>query len=256
LIRGWKLTLRKVHHAIIQALVHPIYGKTQLKKAETIQIKGIREGLLVTLGDGDWQLIHTALMEKISEKEKFFLGAKLALDVGNRILHAADLGTLRDRLADKNINLWAVLSNSPITELTSQNLGLATRISVPKPERIIKSNEPSLPGEDAIFLRKTIRSGFKVVSNGHIIVFGDVNPGGEIIAGGSIIIWGRCQGVVHAGSSGDQEATVCALDLIPTQLRIAGIIAISPKRKGMPQPEVAKIINGQVVAETWNPKSR
>jgi septum formation inhibitor MinC len=46
------------------------------------------------------------------------------------------------------------------------------------------------------------------------------------------------------------------LDLNPTQLRIAGIIAISPKRKGKPQPEVAKIVSGQVVAETWNPKSR
>lgn len=227
-----------------------------LKQADSIQIKGIREGLLVTLGDGDWQDIHSSLMEKISEKEKFFLGAKLALDVGNRVLHAAELGTLRDRLADKNIILWAILSNSPITELTAQDLGLATRISVPKPERIIKSIESSLPGEDALFLRKTIRSGFKVVSNGHIVIFGDVNPGGEVIAGGSIIVWGRCQGVVHAGSNGDQKATVCALDLIPTQLRIAGVIAISPKRKGKPQPEVAQIVAGQVVAETWNPKSR
>lgn len=221
-----------------------------------MQIKGIREGLLITLGEGDWQIIFESLMEKIIEKEKFFHGAKLALNVGNRILHAAELGTLRDRLADKNIILWAILSNSPVTELTAQDLGLATRISVPKPERIIKTIESSLPGEDAIFIRKTIRSGFKVVSNGHIIIFGDVNPGGEIIAGGSVIIWGRCQGMVRAGVDGDQNATVCALDLIPTQLRIAGIIAISPKRKGKPQPEVAKIVAGQVVAETWNPKSR
>lgn len=234
----------------------PDVGMRRLKQPDSIQIKGIREGLLITLGEGDWQSIFASLMEKITEKEKFFQGAKLAMDVGNRILHAADLGTLRDRLADKNIILWAILSNSPITELTAQDLGLATRISVPKPERIIKSTESSIPGEDAIFLRKTIRSGFKVVSNGHIIIFGDVNPGGEIIAGGSVIIWGRCQGVVQAGTDGDQNATVCALDLNPTQLRIAGIIAISPKRKGKPQPEVAKIIAGQVVAETWNPKSR
>lgn len=234
----------------------PNPGMIRLKQPESIQIKGIREGLLITLGEGEWQTIFFSLMEKISEKEKFFQGAKLALDVGNRILHAADLGILRDRLADKNIILWAILSNSPVTELTAQDLGLATRISVPKPERIIKSDESSLPGEDAIFLQKTIRSGFKVVSNGHIIIFGDVNPGGEIIAGGSVIIWGRCQGVVQAGVDGDQNATVCALDLNPTQLRIAGIIAISPKRKGKPQPEVARIIAGQVVAETWNPKSR
>jgi len=231
-------------------------GYLQLRQPETIQIKGIREGLLVTLGEGDWPTILISLMEKIIEKENFFKGAKLALDVGNRILHAAELGILRDRLADKSISLWAILSNSPITEMTAQDLGLATRISVPKPERIIKSNDSSLSGDDAIFLRRTIRSGFKVVSNGHITILGDVNPGAEIIAGGSIIIWGKCQGVVQAGTEGNEDAVVCALDLNPTQLRIAGIIAISPKRKGKPQPEVAKIISGQVVAETWNPKSR
>ncbi len=225
-------------------------------QADTVQIKGIREGLLVTINEGDWQIVLASFMQKISEKENFFQGARLALDVGNRILHAAELGTLRDRLADKNITLWAVLSNSPITEMTAQDLGLATRISKPKPERLIKPNETTLTGDEAIFLRKTIRSGFKVASNGHVIVFGDVNPGGEIIAGGSVIIWGKCQGVVHAGADGNEDAIVCALDLIPTQLRIANTIAITPKRKGKPQPEIAKIVSGQVIAESWNPKSR
>lgn len=227
-----------------------------LNKTTNIQIKGIREGLLITLGDGEWFDIRIDLMEKIKEKENFFHGAKLALDVGNRILNVTELSTLRDRLADLDVTLWAILSNSPITETKAQDLGLATKISIPKPERVIKSIDSSLPGEDAIFLRKTIRSGFKVVSNGHIIIFGDVNPGAEIIAGESVIVWGRCQGVVHAGVDGNTNAVVCALDLNPTQLRIAEIIAISPKRKGKPQPEVAKIIDGQVVAESWNPKSR
>ncbi len=227
-----------------------------MKHSEPVQIKGIREGLLVSIGDGDWVNLQSNLMEKIIEKEKFFQGARLALEIGPRTLHAAELGTLRDRLADKNIALWAVLSSSPITEMTAQDLGLATRISVPKPERVIKTTDSSVSGDEAIFVKKTIRSGFKVVSNGHIIIFGDVNPGAEIIAGGSVVIWGKCQGVVHAGSDGDEEATVCALDLNPTQLRIANVIAITPKRKGKPQPEVAKIISGQVVAETWNPKVR
>ena len=227
-----------------------------MKHSEPVQIKGIREGLLVSVGDGDWVNLQSNLMEKIVEKEKFFQGARLALEIGPRTLHAAELGTLRDRLADKNIALWAVLSSSPITEMTAQDLGLATRISVPKPERVIKATDSSISGDEALFVKKTIRSGFKVVSNGHIIIFGDVNPGAEIIAGGSVVIWGRCQGVVQAGSDGNEEATVCALDLNPTQLRIANVIAITPKRKGKPQPEVAKIISGQVVAEAWNPKVR
>jgi septum site-determining protein MinC len=227
-----------------------------LSSTSNIQIKGIREGLLISCGEGEWPEIQLDLMEKIKEKENFFHGAKLAIDVGNRILNVTELSTMRDRLANFDINLWAVLSNSPITEMKAQDLGLATKISVPKAERIIKSIDSSLTGEDAIFVHRTIRSGFKVVSNGHIIIFGDVNPGAEILAGGSVIIWGRCKGVVHAGVDGDTNAIVCALDLNPTQLRIAQIIAISPKRKGRPQPEVARIVDGQVVAEAWNPKSR
>ncbi len=221
-----------------------------------IQIKGIREGLLVTIFEGRWDDIVVQLLDQIKEKEKFFKGAKLALDVGIRELHAAELGRLRDRLADSDISLWAVISSSPVTERNSQALGLATKISTPKTDRKIKSIDSTIPGENAVFVNRTVRSGFKVLSHEHVIVFGDVNPGGEIIAGGSIIVWGRCKGLVHAGADGDENAVICALELTPMQLRIANIFAISPKIKGKPQPELVKLVNGQVVTETWKPKAR
>jgi septum site-determining protein MinC len=47
---------------------------------------------------------------------------------------------------------------------------------------------------------------------------------------------------------------VCALDLSPTQLRIAGHIATTPQRRGKSQPETAHVHNGQVVADPWSPK--
>jgi septum site-determining protein MinC len=72
-----------------------------------------------------------------------------------------------------------------------------------------------------------------------------------VVAGGDVIVWGRLRGMVHAGAQGDEGATVCALDLSPIQLRIAGQIALTPKRRGKPQPEMARLINGQVVAEPW-----
>jgi septum site-determining protein MinC len=99
-----------------------------------------------------------------------------------------------------------------------------------------------------------LRSGFSLQHPGHVVVIGDVNPGAEVIAGGDILVWGRLRGVVHAGAEGDEGAIVCALDLSPTQLRIAGQIAITPKRRGKPHPEVARLHEGQVVAEPWDPK--
>jgi septum site-determining protein MinC len=221
-----------------------------------IQIKGIREGIMVTLGEGAWSDLLESLLQQVNEQSNFFHGARLALDVGNITLHAAELGTLRDQLSEQGISLWAVLSNSPTTEQTAQVLGLATRLSTPKPERFVRALDTNLSGESSIMVHRTLRSGFKLTSPGHVTVIGDVNPGAEIIAGGSVVVWGKLRGVVHAGSEGNEQAEVCALDLAPTQLRIAGIIAVPPQKRGKPLPEIARIINGQVVAEPWDQKGK
>jgi septum site-determining protein MinC len=57
--------------------------------------------------------------------------------------------------------------------------------------------------------------------------------------------------MVHAGAQVDENAIVCALDLSPTQLRIADQISIPPQRRGEPHPEMARIQDGQVLAEPW-----
>jgi septum site-determining protein MinC len=221
----------------------------------SIQMKGIRDGILVTLGDGNWSEIRAALLEHVTAQADFLKGARLALDVGNHILRAAELGHLRDVLSERGMTLWAILSSSPTTEATAQTLGLATRINRPRPERLISSQETSLQdGEQALLVRRTLRSGYRLQYAGHVIVVGDVNPGAEIIAGGDVIIWGHLRGVVHAGADGKEDAVVCALDLSPTQLRIAGHIATTPVRKGKSQPEMAQLKNSQVTAVAWNPK--
>jgi len=225
-----------------------------LNEQRQMQIKGIKDGLLVTLGEGEWSELEAALLAHVEEKAAFFKGARLALNVGNHILRAAELGLLRDRLSSKGIGLWAVISNSPVTEQTAQVLGLATRISTPRAERTIHPLDTNLAGENAIFVHKTLRSGFKVSHNGHVVVLGDVNPGAEVIAGGNIIVWGKLRGFAHAGADGDESAVVCALEIEPMQLRIASLVSVPPKRKGKLGPETASIQNGILVAESWNPK--
>ncbi|HLV36917.1 MAG TPA: septum site-determining protein MinC, partial [Spirillospora sp.] len=78
------------------------------------------------------------------------------------------------------------------------------------------------------------------------------NPGAEVIATGDVIVWGRLRGNVHAGAEGDEDAVVCALDMTPTQLRIAGYIVTSPpEKRHNPRPEVARVRDGQIVVEAW-----
>lgn len=220
-----------------------------------IQIKGIREGLLITLGDGPWEQMYQALIEHLDQQREFLKGARLALDVGNHMLKAAEMGLLRNQISERDVILWAVLSNSPTTERTAQTLGLDTRLSRSKPEPAAQDTRYQ-DGDPAILVHRTLRSGYSLQNSGHVIILGDVNPGAQIISGGDVIVWGHLRGMVHAGAGGNENAVICALDLAPTQLRIAGVIAITPQRRGKPQPEMVKILNGQVVAEPWNPKKR
>ena len=59
-------------------------------------------------------------------------------------------------------------------------------------------------------------------------MLGDVNPR-EIVASGNVIVLGTLRGMVHAGSQGDREAFIYALNLRPTQIRIAEAIARMPE---------------------------
>lgn len=188
-------------------------------KDTLVHIKGLRDGLLVSLEDADWEMLRRALLLKIDEMPAFFRGARVALDVGNQILHVNEMSSLRDALSERGISLWAVLSDSPATVETAQLLGLATRISKPKPQKRIspKGGEKNA----ALWINRTLRSGASVAFQGHVVVLGDVNPGAEITADGNVMVWGRLRGAAHAGASGDETAAIYAIELRPMQARIA-----------------------------------
>src|SRR5260370_4783895 len=127
---------------------------------DPITIKGIREGLLVTVGDAEtWPITAQGLLARIDQTADFFKGAKLALAIGARALSAADLGRLRDDLSDRSVSLWAVLSDSPLTVTAAQALGLNVALPTSaaakreQPEREVDSEEPR---QAAVFLRRTL----------------------------------------------------------------------------------------------------
>ena len=173
-------------------------------------IKGFKEGLLITLGEGDWGTVALTLLTQIDDRPDFFRGAKIAVDVGERVVHAAEMGLLRDNLSERGVSLFAVLSKSNLTEAVAETLGLSTHKSLLK-ERGENIRNASIDGEKAVLLQKTLRSGMSVKYPGHVVIDGDVNPGSEIIAGGSIYIWGKLRGTAAAGADGSETAVICAL---------------------------------------------
>ena len=80
-------------------------------------------------------------------------------------------------------------------------------------------------GVSTLYHRGTLRGGQALHNLGNLVVIGDVNPGAELVASGDIVVFGALRGVAHAGAQGDRSARVIALELAPTQLRIATVIA-------------------------------
>lgn len=224
---------------------------------QTVAIKGIKDGLLVSLSPTEeWLAITADLAARIDQQSSFFAGARITVDLGERPVPKHELGTLKALLERRGLTLWAVLSDSTTTIDAAQALDLKTSTANPIPGREnsegtdVQSHEE---GGVGILIKRTLRSGRIVQSAGHVVIFGDVNPGAEIVAAGDIIVWGRLRGIVHAGADGDETAVVCALDMNPTQLRIASYITTSPpEKRRKPSPETASVRKGQIVVETWS----
>lgn len=225
---------------------------------DNVAIKGIKDGLLISLSQTEeWLEVTRELAEKIDERLDFFTGAHITVDVGARAVPKYELSGLKALLERRNLRLDIVLSDSETTNNSALALDLRTTSAVPTPGR--KANEtmpinPEESGTTGVLVKRTLRSGRTVHSNGHVVIVGDVNPGAEIIAVGDVIVWGKLRGNVHAGADGDESAVVCALDMTPNQLRIAGYITISPpeKRRREIRPEIALIRDQQIIVEAWH----
>jgi septum site-determining protein MinC len=242
-----------------------------------ISIKGIPDGLLITIDEGPIDQLIQLLDAEVSSRRGFFSGSKVALKVGGRQLDPQGITRFKNLLASHRMELWAVLTENVETMDSARTLELATRLpgsnvdldgNVMRPElestfeearrresQVARPDIAESLRDNCLLVRETLRSGRSIAHHSNVVVLGDVNPGAEIIAAGNVIVWGMLRGLVHAGSHGDETAVICALGLVPTQLRIADYIAISPveKQKNL-VPEIAYVQDQQIVADAWTLK--
>lgn len=105
-------------------------------------------------------------------------------------------------------------------------------------------------GRRTLHVPRTLRSGHLVSFEGDVTVFGDVNPGAQVTASGSIVVLGALKGVAHAGATGDEGTFILSLQLRATQLRIGSRIAIPPSELAE-LPEIAVVRDGRIVIEPY-----
>jgi septum site-determining protein MinC len=83
------------------------------------------------------------------------------------------------------------------------------------------------------------------------MIFGDVNPGAEIIAGGDIIVLGKLSGKVHAGNPENDTAIVFALAFDPTLVKIATLTATGSDETSQTVPVYASITDGAILVQDY-----
>lgn len=199
-----------------------------------ITIKGSKDGLTAYINYGNYEDIKEELLKKIEHSKSFFTGSNMLI-VDQVKLSSACYSELEKTLKDS----YDIVTSFQSKDFSEKNEKIFAGIYEGKTK----------------FIKNSIRSGQRINFNGNVVVIGDVNSGGEIIAAGNIIIMGVLRGIAHAGYTGNTRAFVSAYILQPSILRIAEIIVRAPddKYEKPKTPEIAMIKDNTIIVEPYLP---
>ncbi|MEH2390747.1 MAG: septum site-determining protein MinC [Nostoc sp.] len=218
-----------------------------------VQLKSQEGRLLLILppesqGSGSelaWSDIWQQIRQRLNAGDRFRISnTPVHLMAQDRLVDTRQLQKLAEALSEVQLRLISVSTSRRQTAIAAVTSGYSVEQLQPVTSLISESKATATPQADALYLETTVRSGVEIRHPGTVIILGDVNPGGIVIADGDIIIWGRLRGIAHAGAGGNRECLIMALQMEPTQLRIADAVARAPEKLPMQfSPEVAHIVS-------------
>lgn len=219
--------------------------------AAPVSIKGGKDGLRLILDEAvSWGEVLDELHERLARGTEFFQGAQITVDTGQRALADGEFANLLRVMGEYGLQPSTLATATP----EGRSAGRAAGISTRPPLRQALAT-PQQDADSALLVQRTLRSGQVLRHHGHLTLLGDVNPGAEIVASGSIIVWGRLRGTAYAGAMGDTTAVICALELAPTLVRIAEAMARPPESRPV-GPEMARITPNGIEVEPWESGKR
>lgn len=202
-----------------------------------VTIKGTKDGLVFLMDDDcSFDELISELKNKVEHSHQKFLSGpiiKVTIQLGSRYITSEQEQKIRNVLRTRG-NL---IIHDIVSDVMTKEEALLERLS----------------SEIRLEVRN-VRSGQVLEHDGDVLLLGDVNPGGCILATGSIYILGSLRGMAHAGKEGDDQAVIAASELRPTQLRIAKVISRPPeewleKTSGM---ECAYLNNNEMTIDKTN----
>ena len=199
----------------------------------------------------------------------YFVGRPIILDVSALPLDKEGLAKLIVDLGERDIRIMGVegtkasflgLGMPPLVSASSRATGAADLPDIPppavktppsdttsaKPEAAERATPAAMPAPEPLPARaaslvhdKPVRSGQSVIfPDGDITILGSVASGSEVVAGGSIHIYGALRGRAIAGSTGNPTARIFCNKLEAELIAIDGLYRtadeMDPKYRSQP----------------------
>ena len=149
--------------------------------------------------------LYVELEEKVPKLKEFYQSANTPIRITGKLFTESESEKIKE-IINKEIDV-EINFDQP-----SDLLGLHAIKKVFQTETEISETK---------YIRSSIRSGQIEEYSGSLVIMGDVNAGGEVIAGGNIAIVGALRGLAHAGANGNTKAMISANSIDVTQIRIA-----------------------------------
>lgn len=196
--------------------------------------------LALLLKTTDIQSVGQALTQQLAESPGFFDHDPVIIDVSSLPTGpqapVLELSLLLNLLREHSLMPLAIKGAQEALLASAQALGLVNaseariRRSMPSVEiaETALTAPPPVAPLGALVIDKPLRSGQQVYAKGRdLVVLAVVNPGAEVIADGSVHIYGALRGKAIAGARGNVNARIFAQCMEPELVSIAGVYRTS-----------------------------
>jgi septum site-determining protein MinC len=181
----------------------------------------------------------------LRQSRGFFTGRPVVLDISGAKLTKYDFAGLIAELETRGIRLMGIEGADPswvgpgLPPLLEGGRTLAAIDAANSPARNARPPKASKPEPTSLLIDDPVRSGQTVFfPNGDVTVVGSVASGAEIVAGGSIHVYGALRGRAMAGAAGNARARIFCSRIEAELLAIDGLYKtaddIEPDLRGRP----------------------
>jgi septum site-determining protein MinC len=192
--------------------------------------------LVLRLSGSADQGFYKELESLMRQAPHFFVNAPLALDLeqASGLETKADFVKLAREMRARRLTLIGIQNGSAEQGVAAFGAGLISlqggRDAAPeRGDRPVPApTKPAEPGPASLLITEPVRSGQRIFADrGDLVVVASVSSGAELIAHGSIHVYGPLRGRALAGVNGDRTARIFCQSLEAELIAIAGLYLTS-----------------------------